>query len=743
MFNLDKLEFNNIRENLTKYTQTFEGVNLALSLEPSSRTMEVKSWLNETNECLQIRNIKGELPISQMDDVSFLIKSLKSSLSLSSKGLLEMCNILRTARELTEYIKDLETPSPTIKDYFSMLYSNKDIENKISSCIISEDTIADNASSKLYSIRNSKKSLENDIKNKLNQVMHTNSKYIMDQVITIRDGRYVIPVKDEYRSFVKGFIHDTSSSGSTVYIEPMAVFEINNKINNLSLEENKEIERILSELSGLLYPIVYQIEKDIEVISKLDFINAKAKLAIEMNGNLPIISNEINLIKARHPLIPKDKVVPIDIYVGKDFTTLVITGPNTGGKTVSLKTVGLLCLMAQSGLFIPAGENSTIKIFENIFADIGDEQSIEQSLSTFSSHMTNIVKIVEQVNDKSLVLVDELGSGTDPIEGANLALALLEYFYNQGAITVATTHYHEIKNYCITHDGFENASCEFDIEKLEPTYHLLIGIPGKSNAFAISKRLGLKQSILDRANNLMDKPDTDVETLMKEIYDDRISIENLKKEEEKNLNQVTLLRKSLEKQVSDRLAHEEEKVEKAKKQAREILQDAKDEANRVIRELNGLGSKDLKKANQLRNKLNADLKETESSQGLDLSVLLRLNNQETNKPSGQKLGNAKNLAKSNTHTKSSVHISNTSAYDVSPEINLIGENIDTAVMALDKYLDNCTMAHLKQVRVIHGKGTGKLREGIHNYLKKSKYVSSYRIAGYGEGDYGVTIVELK
>ena len=743
MFNLDKLEFNNIRENLAKYTQTFGGNNLALSLEPSSKTMEVKSWLNETNECLQIRNIKGELPISQMDDVSFLIKSLKSSLSLSAKGLLEMSNILRTARELAEYIKDLEAPLPTIKDYFSMLYSNKDIESKISSCIISEDTIADNASPKLYSIRNSKKALESDIKNKLNQVMHANSKYIMDQVITIRDGRFVIPVKDEYRSFVKGFIHDTSSSGSTVYIEPMAVFEINNKINNLSLEENKEIERILSELSGLLYPIVYQIEKDVEIISKLDFINAKAKLAIEMEANLPIISNEINLIKARHPLIPKDKVVPIDIYVGKDFTTLVITGPNTGGKTVSLKTVGLLCLMAQSGLFIPAEENSTVKIFENIFADIGDEQSIEQSLSTFSSHMTNIVKIVEKVNNKSLVLVDELGSGTDPIEGANLALALLEYFHNQGAITVATTHYHEIKNYCITHDGFENASCEFDIEKLEPTYHLLIGIPGKSNAFAISKRLGLKQSILDRANNLMEKPDTDVETLMKEIYDDRISIENLKKEEEKNLNQVTLLRKSLEKQVSDRLAHEEEKVEKAKKQAREILQDAKDEANRVIRELNGLGSKDLKKANQLRNKLNADLKETESSQGLDLSVLLRLNNQETNKPSGQKLGNAKNLAKSNTHTKSSVHISNTSAYDVSPEINLIGENIDTAVMALDKYLDNCTMAHLKQVRVIHGKGTGKLREGIHNYLKKSKYVSSYRIAGYGEGDYGVTIVELK
>lgn len=727
MFNLDKLEFNNIRENLANYTKTYEGKKLALNLMPSSKSMAIKSNLNETDECLKVMNIKGELPISEINDVNFLIKSLKSNISLTSKGLLEICNILRISRELTDYFSDLEIDIPNLSDYYSMIYINKDVEKRISSCIISEDMIADNASTKLYSIRNTKKSLEVDIKNKLNQIVHANSKYIMDSVITIRAGRYVIPVKEEYRSYIKGFIHDTSSSGSTVYIEPMAVFEINNKINNLIIEETKEIERIMSELSNLLFPIVYYIEKDIEIIAKLDFINAKAKLAIEMDANMPIISNEINLIKARHPLIPKNKVVPIDIYVGKDFSTLVITGPNTGGKTVSLKTVGLLCIMAQSGLFIPANENSKTKIFENIFADIGDEQSIEQSLSTFSSHITNIISIVNMLNSNSLVLVDELGSGTDPLEGANLALALLEYFHNQGAITIATTHYHEIKNYCITHDGFENASCEFDVEKLEPTYHLLIGIPGKSNAFAISKRLGLNQSILDRANSLMNKPDTDVETLMKEIYDDRISIENFKKEEEKNLNQVTLLRKSLEKQVSDRLAREEEKVEKAKKEAREILQDAKDEANRVIRELSGLGSKDLKKANSLRNKLNEDLKETESSNGLDLSVLLKLNNQETNKPSG----------------KSNVHIENTASKNISSEINLIGENVDTAIMALDKYLDNCAMAHLKQVRVIHGKGTGKLREGIHNYLKKSKYVSSYRIAGFGEGDYGVTIVELK
>lgn len=727
MFDIEKLEFNSIRERLSKFTHTFEGKKLSYILEPSSKSMEVQAILNETNECLKAINKKGELPISEINDVSLYIKSLKGSLSLSAKGLLEICNILRTSREITEYFKDLEESLPSLEDYYSMLYINKDVENKIAKCVISEDEISDNASIKLYSIRNSKKSLESNIKNKLNQVIHANSKYIMDQVITIRDGRFVIPVKDEYRSFVKGFIHDTSSSGSTVYIEPMAVFEINNKINSLIIEENKEIERILSELSSLLYPIVYNIEQDVKVISKLDLINAKAKLAIEMDANLPILSDNINLIKARHPLIAKDKVVPIDIYVGKDFKTLVITGPNTGGKTVSLKTVGLLSIMAQSGLFIPASENSTVKVFENIFVDIGDEQSIVESLSTFSSHMTNIVKIVENVNDKSLVLVDELGSGTDPIEGASLALALLEYFHNKGAITVATTHYHEIKNYCITHDGFENASCEFDIEKLEPTYHLLIGIPGKSNAFAISKRLGLKTSILDRANSLVEKPDTDVETLMKEIYNDRITIENLKKEEEKNLNQVTLLRKSLEKEVSSKLENEEKKIEKAKKEAREILLDAKEEANRVIHELNGLSSKDLKKANQLRNKLNENLKNTESNQGLDLSVLLKLNHQEINKPTG----------------KNNVHIQNTASKNISSEINLIGENVDTAVAELDKYLDNCTMAHLKQVRIIHGKGTGKLREGIHNYLKKSKYVSSYRIAGFGEGDYGVTIAELK
>ena len=727
----EKLEFNFIRDSLNNLTYTFEGKKLASNLKPSSNSLEVQSLLNETQDALNAININGNFPISEVSDFSLWIKKLKSGSTLTAKGLLDLCGILRISRELSEYYKKVENniSLESLNPYFEALYSNKDIEKKISSAIISEDLIADEASNKLFSIRQSRKSLESDIKNKLNAFIHSSShsKYIMDPVVTIRSGRFVVPIKEEYKSVVKGFIHDTSSSGSTVYIEPMAVFEINNKINDLLVEENKEIERILQEFSNLLIPIVDKIENNIYLIGKLDFISAKAKLALDMNATIPLLADEINLIKARHPLIPKDKVVPNNIYVGKNFTTLVITGPNTGGKTVSLKTVGLLCLMAQSGLFIPANENSKVKVFDNIFADIGDEQSIEESLSTFSSHMTNIVNIVDKVTSKSLILVDELGSGTDPIEGANLAIALLEYFHNKGAITIATTHYHEIKNYCITHDGFENASQEFNIERLEPTYKLLIGIPGKSNAFAISKRLGLPTDILDRANSLMNKPDTDIETLMKEIYDDRITIENLKKEEEKNLHQAELLRKNLENQVSDRLANEEKKIEKAKKEAREILLDAKQEANRIIKELNNIDNSNLKRANQLRDRLNSNLKETETNSRLDLSVLLKLNNQETSKPTN----------------KSTVHINNSASKHVSSEINLLGENVDNAVNTLDKYLDNCAMAHLKQVRVIHGKGTGKLREGIHAYLKTSKYVKSYRIAGFGEGDYGVTIVELK
>ena len=735
MFYLDKLEFNTIQKKLASFACTVYGKDLSLNLDPSPIKSKVENMLKETKEALYASSLKGNFPISEIDDISIYLKRLESGYPLNAKGLLNMQNILRISRELLDYFKDLKSDEinsdnfSLLSDYFTSLYSNKDVEFKVRKSIVSEDMISDDASNKLKSIRMNKKSLETDIKNKLNSLIHSNeySKYIMDSLVTIRDSRFVIPVKEEYRNNIKGFIHDTSSSGSTVYIEPMSVFDLNNKINDLIVEENKEIERILEELSNLFIPIVTYLKRDVEIIGKLDFINSKAKLAIFMNATMPIISNDINLIQARHPLIDSKKVVPIDIYVGDSFSTLVITGPNTGGKTVSLKTVGIISVMAQSGLFIPANDNSRVKIFDNIFADIGDEQSIEESLSTFSSHILNIVNIVKNVTSNSLVLVDELGSGTDPIEGANLAISLLEFFHNKGAITVATTHYHEIKNYCIVHDGYENASCEFNIEKLEPTYHLLIGIPGKSNAFAISRRLGIPECILNRASNLMKKPDIDIENLMKEIYNDKITIENLKKEEQKNLNQIELLRKSLENDVSDKLKNEEKRIENAKKEAREILLNAKDEANRVIKELNNLNKSDVKKANRLRNKINDDLQNTTSSKSLDLSVLLKLNNQETNKPI----------------TKSSVHINNTASKHISSEISLLGENVSSATEILDKYLDNCSLAHLKIVRIIHGKGSGKLREGIHAYLKSSKYVKSYRVAGYGEGDFGVTIVELK
>ena len=542
---------------------------------------------------------------------------------------------------------------------------------------------------------------------------------------------------NEYRSMIKGFIHDLSSSGQTVYIEPTAVFEANNRINELEIDEVKEIDRILEELSNLLFPIFGFLKQNIELISNIDFLNAKALLSDELDASKPVISNYIFLKKARHPLIDKNKVVPISLYIGKidevkaDFSTLVITGPNTGGKTVTLKTVGLLVLMAQSGLNITCQEGSTIKLFDNVFADIGDDQSIAESLSTFSSHMTNIAYILSNMTQDSLVLVDELGSGTDPLEGANLAISLLEKFHEIGAFTLATTHYHEIKDFCYVTDGYYNCSLEFDLKTLRPTYNLLMGIPGKSNAFEISRKLGIPQDVILNAKSLLDKPAIDSEQLFKEIYDDRVEIAKEKIQIEKNLNQVTLLRKKLEDENNNKLKIEEEKIENAKIQARQILIDAKDEADKMIRELNKISLSDNNKRQleNLRTKMNEKINKTEGSK-LDFSNLSLLNNKY-------------NATQEKTSRKGNISLNNTKAMTTSTEINIIGETVADGIEALDKYLDNCKMANLKIVRVVHGKGTGKLRQGVHDYLKKSKYVKSFRIASIGEGDYGVTIVELK
>lgn len=602
----------------------------------------------------------------------------------------------------------------------------------------------------------------------------------MEPIVTIRNNRYVIPVKEEYRSYIKGFIHDTSSSGSTLYIEPTSIFELNNKINHIKIEEDIEIERILQILSSSLYEYVDQLKNNLALIASIDLIFAKANFGIDSFGIIPVLNNNkyIDLYKAKHPLIDKDKVVPIDISLGKSYVSLLITGPNTGGKTVALKTVGLLLLMAYSGIPIPCSESSSISVFSHIFADIGDEQSIQESLSTFSAHIKNIVEITNITDNNSLVLLDELGSGTDPLEGAALAISILSYLKDIGSIVCCTTHYQELKEYALITDGFENASFEFDIENLKPTYKLLVGIPGKSNAFAISKRLGLSEQILNVANSHLKDDKIPIEELLKSIYDNKLEIEKQKEETEKNLRQIELLRKSLEQKQDDVLEKRAQLLEDAKLEARDILLSAKEEATEIIHELNS--SSDIKQANNLRNKLNDKLKainsihyteqnnsfealaESDVKDGLNVYIASLGSNgyivgNKINKSNEVQVqvGNMKmniklsDLRKSLTNSvkvKESGKVTTnkeSKAKTVSPEINVIGQNVDEAIYVIDKYLDNCASANISPVRIVHGKGTGKLREGIHSFLKKNPHVKSFRIGTFGEGEMGVTVVEIK
>lgn len=797
---LIKLEYDKILDILSNYACCYLGKNAILSLKPSIQKHEVLFCLSQTAEAVTLLYRKGVAPISDIADIKISLKSLASNLPLSAKSLLEVNEILKTARLLKEYFfsEAEKTPSsttssidlsnfPLLSELFSTLYTNLDIEKKIFHDILDENTINDDASTNLKRIRKLEKTIESTIKEKLTSMLHssTYSKYIMEPIITIRNDRYVIPVKEEYRGMIKGFIHDISSSGSTVFIEPLTIFELNNKISSLKIEENIEIDKILKDLSALLSPLTNFLGNNLTLIGQLDFIFAKAKYAKEINGILPILNDEkfFHLIQARHPLIPRENVVPIDIELGKDYSSLVITGPNTGGKTVTLKTVGLLSLMAQSGLFIPAKENSSIYIFDQIFADIGDEQSISESLSTFSSHMLNVTQIIQKATSNSLVLLDELGSGTDPIEGSSLAISILEHFYQSNVLTISTTHYHELKTYALVTNGFKNASVEFDVEHLKPTYKLLIGIAGKSNAFAISRKLGLKEEILQKASTLISQDSQSMEEVLKRIYDDKIKIEKEKEEIEKNLNQIQLLRKQLEK--DNTLLEEQEKqiIEKAKIQAREILLSAKEEANDIIKELNTLSasSQSNKVANQLRNQLNEDIKKTTFSKnntsttslskenvkvGLNVfisnlqrdGVILSLPNKSNEVLVG--IGNAKmnlklkdlSLSKNPTtkSLKKEININNNKntntnlkSKSVSSEINVIGYNVEEAIYVIDKFLDDAAISNLPTVRIVHGKGTGALRSGIHQYLKTNAHVNSFRLGTYGEGEMGVTVVELK
>ena len=788
--NLKKLEFDKIINILIKFCITSKGKMLASKLLPNNNHNEVQKSLNETREAVSLIYKNSCPSFYEFQEIDLSIKNLKSGISLSILAILNLNKILKMAYELKNYFdKDFIDPSafPILSDLFTLLYTNKSIIDEVNNCISDEGQVEDNASSNLKAIRKKQKNLEQEIRSKLNDMIHgTFSKYLQDNIITIRNDRFVIPVKEEYRTQVKGFVHDISNAGSTLFIEPISIFEMNNEINKLKLEEELEIEKILQKLSFLFEPYVEELKQDVDLIGKLDFIFAKAKYSKKINGITPILNNnkEINLKNARHPLIDDNKVVPISLSLGKDFSTLLITGPNTGGKTVSLKTVGLLTCMACSGLNIPAEENSSIYVFDKIFADIGDDQSISDSLSTFSSHMTNIVSIIKNASKDSLVLVDELGSGTDPIEGARLAISILEYLYNLDSLTIATTHYQELKQYALTTKGFENASVEFNVDALTPTYRLLVGIPGKSNAFVISKNLGLPTSIIDKAKSMMSKEQVDFEELLKNIYDQKSEIEKEKEEIDKKLENISNLENSLVLDNEKLQKQKQDIINKAKVEARNILLDAKEEANDIIKELNNISS--TKSAENLRNKLNKKINEIHTLENNDkkkapISNSIDINNIKPNMtvfvkkfsqngtvlshPSKSnevqvQIGMIKtnvsinelekahndNSSKNNSNKEknlSSTYSNLNKAKNIKSEINVIGLNVEEAVFVVDKFLDDSSLSKLNNVRIVHGKGTGKLMKGIHKFLKTNPHVKSFRLGTFGEGEMGVTVVELK
>ncbi len=760
---LEKLEFHKILEKLANFCATTQGKELAFNLKPSNQISIVENLLQETSEAVNLSYRNGCPSFYAISNITIELKKLESNNPLSAKSLLNLAHIFKLSQDLKDYFdKDFLDLSqyPILSNLFSRLYTNKSILDKIFSCLFDENTIDDKASKTLHRIRKEKRKLEQDIRSKLNDMIHssTYSKYIQENIITLRNERFVIPVKEEYRSQIKGFVHDISNAGSTVFVEPISIFEMNNELNHLEKEEELEIEKILQELSSLFSPYVEELQLDVTIISKLDFIFAKAKFSKSLQATTPLINRqkEIHLKNARHPFIDKNKVIPMSLDLGDDFSVLLITGPNTGGKTVTLKTVGLLTCMACSGLNIPCDENSSIYVFDSIFADIGDDQSILDSLSTFSSHMLNIVEITKQATENSLILVDELGSGTDPLEGANLAISILDYFQSIGSLTIATTHYQELKQYALVTNGFENASVEFDISTLSPTYKLLIGIPGKSNAFEISKKLGLPNTIITKAQSFMTSNQIDIENLLKNIYDDKISIEKEKSEVSKELEQITLLRKSLEKENTDVKRQEQELINNAKIKARNILLEAKEEATEIIKQMNSLASRqDLENA---RNHLNDKIKDihlldsSNTNKSNDFNNTIDTKNIKPNMEVfvsnlGQngivlsyvsksnevqvQIGSLKmnvpikylklptNTSKNNGSlaVNNVPHIAKTKM--VKSEIKVIGLNVEEAIFVIDKFLDDASLSKLQTVRIVHGKGTGKLRNRYSSIFEKA------------------------
>lgn len=783
------LEYDKIIEMLTSRASSPLGKIRCEDLVPSTSLAEIEYKQQQTQDALTRLFQKGNLSFGSVKDVRGSLKRLEIGSTLGITELLQICSLLENASRVKSYgrrERDNQT-ADSLDELFDALEPLPNLTGEIRRCILSEDEISDDASSGLKQIRRSMKITGEKIHTQLAGMVNGSARtYLQDAVITMRNGRYCIPVKAEYKSQVPGMIHDQSSTGSTLFIEPMAIVKLNNEIRDLELKEAAEIEAILATLSELTAQNRESIQYDLENLVELDFIFARASLAMEQNATRPVFNTRgfINIRKGRHPLIDKKKVVPIDIHLGKDFHLLIVTGPNTGGKTVSLKTVGLLTLMGQAGLHIPALDRSELSVFHEVYADIGDEQSIEQSLSTFSSHMTNVVSFIEKADARSLVLFDELGAGTDPTEGAALAIAILNHLQKQGIRTMATTHYSELKVYALSTPGVENASCEFDVGTLRPTYRLLIGVPGKSNAFAISGKLGLPSYIIDEAKKQISAEDESFEDVISTLEENRITIEKERLEIARYKEEISALKERLE-----------TKQEKLDQRKAKILQEANEEAHAILREAKEYADQTMKNFHKL-GKANISVKEMEEERQklrqkmnkVEKNISIKEKKQTgTLKPSDLHLGDGVKVLSLNLKgtvstlpdsrgflfvqmgiMRSKIHISDlallqedavitapnmqktntgkikmSKSASVGIEINLLGKTVDEAIAELDKYLDDAYLAHMPSVRIVHGKGTGALRKGVHNYLRRVKYISSFRLGEFGEGDAGVTIVEFK
>lgn len=786
---LKTLEYTKIIEMLAAHASSPLGKIRCEDLLPSCSLGEIEYKQEQTQDALSRLFQKGNINFGSAKDIRGSLKRLEIGSTLGITELLQICALLDNTSRVKSYgRREKETAQrDSLDDLFDALEPLPLLNTEIRRCILSEDEIADDASAALKQIRRSMKVTGERIHTQLAGMVNGSARtYLQDAVITMRNGRYCIPVKAEYKGQVPGMIHDQSSTGSTLFIEPMAIVKLNNEIRDLEMKEAAEIEVILASLSNMAAQERENLRYDLENLVELDFIFARAALAMDMNATRPIFNTKgyISIRKGRHPLIDKKKVVPIDIHLGKEFHLLIVTGPNTGGKTVSLKTVGLLTLMGQAGLHIPALDRSELSVFEEVYADIGDEQSIEQSLSTFSSHMTNVVSFIEKADPKSLVLFDELGAGTDPTEGAALAISILNYLQKQGIRAMATTHYSELKVYALSTPGVENASCEFDVETLRPTYRLLIGVPGKSNAFAISSKLGLPSYIIADAKQQISQEDESFEDVISTLEENRITIEKERMEIARYKSEVEDLKKQLETKQEKLNQQRDRILREANEQAHAILRDAKEYADQTIKDFNKFGKANISikemenKRQNLRKKMNkiesnmskkekkvtGNLKPSDLHLGDGVKVLsLNLKGTVSTLPDAKgyllvQMGIMRSkihisdlvllqeetvISAPNMQRTSAGKIKMSKSSSVGIEINLLGRTVDEAIAELDKYLDDAYLAHIPSVRVVHGKGTGALRKGIHNYLRRVKYVSSFHLAEFGEGDAGVTIVNFK